>query len=190
TVDRMRFDLAGVVRDVEQEIEGGIGKEAPDDLPRVMAENFPIGQRAVDRRAHGAEITLADLRSDRRASELALRQRDAGRFRGLSHLFQIVAPDLMTETARAAVNGNNHVVLRQMEGLGRGFIENPGDSLDFEVVVARAEGAHLPALALLGPFRDAFGSRTPLHALFLDARQVALLAPSLRHSPTRAAGQH
>src|SRR5262249_26193531 len=167
-----------------------LGKEAPDDLPRVMAENFPIGERAIDCRAHSAEITLADLRSDRRAGELALRQRDAGRFRRLRHLLQIVASDLMAETARAAVNGDHHVVLGEMEGLRGGFIEDIGDHLHFEVVVARAEGAHLPALALLGPFRDAFGSRIPLHALFFDAGEIALLAPSLRSSPTRAAGQH
>ena len=36
----------------------------------------------------------------------------------------------MAETARAAVNGDHHVVLREMEGLGRAGIEDVGDRLD------------------------------------------------------------
>src|SRR5438067_183633 len=96
----------------------------------------------------------------------------------------------MAETARTAVNGDHHVVRRQVEGLRRGLIENFGDSLNFQVVVARAERAHLPALALLGPIGDAFGSRVPVYAPFLDAGEVALLAPSVLHRPTCAAGEH
>ena len=48
-----------------------------ENAPCVMAENFAIGECAIDPRAHGAEVALADLRVDRRASELPIGKPDA-----------------------------------------------------------------------------------------------------------------
>lgn len=36
--------------------------------PHRVRENLPIGKSAVDRRAHGTEVSFADRRPDRRAS--------------------------------------------------------------------------------------------------------------------------
>ena len=58
-----------------------VRKEVPEDAADVMAENLAIGERAIDRRAHRAEVTLADFRIDRRAGEFAVGQIDTGLFR-------------------------------------------------------------------------------------------------------------
>ncbi len=77
-----------------------------------------------------------------------------------------------------------------MEGLRRVGIEDVGDNLHFEIMVARTERTHLPALTLLGPFGDALGFCILLHALFLDALEIVRLAPSALDRPARAARQH
>ena len=77
SIDRMPFDLAGIVRDVEQQAQITVGKEVAENAPRVVAEDFAIGERAVDRGPHRAEVALADLRVDRRAGEFAVGELDA-----------------------------------------------------------------------------------------------------------------
>ena len=95
------------------------GKEVREDPARVVAEDLAVGERAVDRRAHGAEIALADLGLDRGAGQLAIGQRDARARRGHHHLPQELGADLMAETARAAMDGDDDLVLLEAEGLGR-----------------------------------------------------------------------
>ena len=76
-LDRVHFSLTGIVRDVEQEAQVASREEVSENTPCVMAENLAIGEFAIDPRAHGAEVALADLRVDRCASELAIGKPDA-----------------------------------------------------------------------------------------------------------------
>ena len=43
-----------------------------ENAPGAVTEDFAVGERTVGRRAHGTEITLPDLRMDRRAGEFAI----------------------------------------------------------------------------------------------------------------------
>ena len=103
SVDEMRLDLAGVVRNVEQQRQAAIGKEVLEDAPRVRAEDLAIGERAVHRRPHGAEIAAADLRRDPRAGEVAVRKRNSRLLGRDHHLFRELGRDLMAESPRAAM---------------------------------------------------------------------------------------
>ena len=73
----MRFSFASIVGDVEQQVQMALRKELAENASSVMTENFPIGKRAVDCRPHGAEITLTDLRAERRTSKLAIGELDS-----------------------------------------------------------------------------------------------------------------
>ena len=73
----VQFHLAGVVRNVEQQRKLAAGKEMPEDTRRIVAEDLAVGEGAVDRRPHRAEIAPSDLRLDRRAGEFAIGQRDS-----------------------------------------------------------------------------------------------------------------
>ncbi len=64
------------------------------------------------------------------------------------------------------------------------------DTLHFEVVVARAERAHLAALPLLRERRDVGRHRAGHAAVFLDVLEVLGLAVALRDGPAGAARQH
>ena len=137
-IDRMPFDLAGIVGDVEQQAHITVGKKVTENAPCVVAEDLTIGECTVDRGPHRAEVALADLRVDRGAGEFAVSELDAGRFRGHHHLLQELGPDLVTEPARTAMYGHDDVVQREPEDAGDGGVENLGDRLDFEIVVARS----------------------------------------------------
>ena len=56
-----------------------------EHAPRAMAEDFAVGQSAIDRRAHRAEVALADFRVDRRAGQFPVGKFDAGCFRRHQH---------------------------------------------------------------------------------------------------------
>jgi hypothetical protein len=58
SVGHMHLDLAHIVRDVEKETRVASWKEVLGNAPRVVTKNLSIGERAIDRRAHGAEIAL------------------------------------------------------------------------------------------------------------------------------------
>ena len=91
-LDTMCLDLAGVVGDVEKEVEQAVREEVAEDLPGVVAYNLAVGQRAVDARPHGAEIARADLGPNQCAGELAIGKSDAGLFGGPEHLLQEPVP--------------------------------------------------------------------------------------------------
>src|SRR5271166_3924872 len=94
SVDNMRFDLAGVVRNVEQQRKLAAGKEMSKDAPRIVAEDLAVGEGAVHRRPRGDHHVLGEI-----------------------------GCDLMPEPARAAVNGDDDVTLLKAEGRGGRRIE-------------------------------------------------------------------
>ena len=116
--DQVRFDLAGVVRNVEQQRQLAIGKEMPEDAPRIVAEDFAIGEGAVHRRPHGAEIASTDLRIDRRAGEFAVGKHNSRRLRGNHHVPGEFGADLMPEPPRAAMNSDDDTIQLQAERRG------------------------------------------------------------------------
>ena len=78
-------------------------------------------------------------------------------------------PDLVTEPARAAMDGDDDVVWGEPERPGDRRIEDFRDRLHLEIVVAGAERAHLPTL----PFLDAVGD-VLRHGIRHDAENAAL----------------
>src|SRR5665811_554213 len=154
-----------------------------EDPADVMAENLAIGERAIDRRAHRAEVALADFRIDRRAGEFAVGKIDTGLFRGHHHFLQELGSDLMAEATRTAMDGDDNVVPCEPEDSGDRRVENLGDRLDLEIVIAGAERPHFPALAFPGAVRHAIGPGASHPALLLDSFVVARLAPAAPHRP-------
>nr|WP_281801888.1 hypothetical protein [Methylocystis echinoides] len=63
----MDFGLAGVVRNVKHQRQFGMEKENRENLPDQMANDFAVGEGAIDRRAHRAKIALTWVRRDGRA---------------------------------------------------------------------------------------------------------------------------
>ena len=98
--------------------------------------------------------------------------------------------NLMTKAARAAVNAENDVALAQLERRSDPMVEDFGNMLDLQVVVARAEGAHLFALAFLGPIRNLLGPGSCHATVFLDAREILFCAVALFDCPFGAAAKH
>ncbi len=88
------------------------------------------------------------------------------------------------------MDGDDDAVGDEAVGLGRRGVENLGDGLDLEIVVAGAERAHLVALALLRPVGDEIGPGAVGCAAFLDAVEIACLAPAAPDRPAGAAGEH
>src|SRR6266567_1751845 len=76
------------------------------------------------------------------------------------------------------------------KGLGDFLVEDRGDLLHFEIMVAAPKRAHLVALALLRLRRDALRLRVPHPAVFLDALEVFGGAISALDCPFRPAPEH
>ena len=74
-----------------------------------MGQDLPVGQRAIDRRAHRAEIFLSHFRMNRGTGQFAVRQVDVVPCGGDGHALEEFSADLMPEPARAAMDAQNHV---------------------------------------------------------------------------------
>ena len=190
TVDLMLFRLARIVRDVEQQLQSRLRQATREDLADQVGDHLAIGERAVDRGAHGAKVALPEIGADRRAGELPIRQPDAEPRRGESHFAQEIGADLMTQSARATMNRDNHIAFLQAEDLGRILIEDPGAFLDLQVVVARTERPHLATLALLRSRRNTLGIGIGDAAAFLDAVEVVRGSPAPCDRPGGTTREH
>ena len=72
-----------------------VGKEMGEDPTCQVRDDLPIGQRAIDPGAHGAEIALAELRPDRRAGQFQIWQDNIERRRRKRHLTEELGADLV-----------------------------------------------------------------------------------------------
>ena len=84
----------------------------------------------------------------------------------------------------------DHLILLKAEARGGLLVEDLGDRLNFEIVIARAKRPHLPTLALFRPIGHACGLRASHLTMLLDALQIAGLAPAALDGPTSAAFKH
>jgi len=162
-------------------------QDLAERLADEMGQDLPIRERAVDRRTHRAEVLLADSRADRRACKLAIRQREPVLRRGDHHAFQKLGADLMAEPARPAVDHHDDVALPDAEDVGDRRVEDRGDLLHFEVVIAAPERAHLRVLTRLRARRHATGFGVSHLAVLFDSLEVLTSAPTPRHRSLRAA---
>src|SRR6516165_4477768 len=110
SADHVRLDLAGVVGNIKQKAQVAIRKVISKDSAGVVTKNLAISERAIDGRAHRTEITLADVRIDRRTGELAIGQLDAESRGGHCHFLEELGSDLVTQPAGAAMNGDDNIV--------------------------------------------------------------------------------
>ena len=65
-VDVMSLFLAGVMRDVIEQIQLRRRQDLFEDAACQCRQYLPIGERAVDAGTHGAEVSLAERRGQRR----------------------------------------------------------------------------------------------------------------------------
>jgi hypothetical protein len=131
-IDHVQLDFAGVMRDIEEKMQVAAREEVCKDPACVVAKDLAIGERAIDRGPHRAQVALANLRIDRGAGKLAIRQHDAGGVRAQYHFLEKLGPDLVTKPARAAMSGHHDLVLCKAEALGDNRIINLGNGLDFK----------------------------------------------------------
>lgn len=96
----------------------------------------------------------------------------------------------MTQAARAAMDGQEHVIARKPERGRRGGVEYLGHHLHFEIVIAGAERAHFAALAVFRALRHAVREGVVHRAALLDAIEIVGLAEAARERPGGAAGEH
>ena len=148
-IQRVLLHFAGVVGDVIEQCQATLGKNRGEHFAGEMGEYLAIGQSAVHRRLHRAEIILAKIRMDRCTSEFAVRQNDAALRRCDHHFSQIVGAYLMAESPRAAMNADHEFPLIQSKLPGDIRGKNLLDFLYLEVMVARAERPGFIALPLL-----------------------------------------
>src|SRR5208337_3068763 len=118
-----------------------------ENAPGEVSDDLTVCERAVDGTSHGAEITPAQIGFYRRIGEFPIREGPASGFRRDRHLAHELGADLMAKSARSTVDGQDAFALLQPECAGRRMIENLRDLLHFQIVIARAECAHLAALA-------------------------------------------
>src|SRR6516225_9590362 len=146
---------------------------------RQMRQNLAVGERAIDTRTHGAEITLANLGMDRRASEFEIGQRNAVRRRREGHFAEELGADLVAEAARPAMDADDDVAARQAEHRGDCMVGNRRHLLYFEIVVARAQRAHLLTLAVPRAMRHRLGLGAQNTATLLDPVEILDTAVAL-----------
>jgi hypothetical protein len=96
----------------------------------------------------------------------------AGAASAISRRYSV--PIWWAEAARAAVDHHYHLAFFEAEGAGGLGVEDLRDVLDLEIVVARAERAHPPALAQKRALGDEVGAGAGHCAPLLDARSFWL----------------
>ncbi len=60
-VDHVGFHFAGIVRDIIQQFQLGIGQHPLHAFPGQVSKDLTIGEGAVDAGPHGAKISLSDV---------------------------------------------------------------------------------------------------------------------------------
>src|SRR3990172_11126767 len=127
---------------------------------------------------------------DRRAGELAVGKLDAMLARGRDHEGEKFSADLMAEAARAAVNAEDDVALKEAEGRGDVEVDELRDMLNFQIMIAGAERAHFFALPFLGAVGNFIGPGAWNTAVFFDSLQIRRGAIAPFNRPLRAAREH
>ena len=168
----------------------GVRQNVPENAAGKVGEDLPVGERAVDARTHRAEIAASQLRIDRRASELAVRQGQSAGSCIQRHLLEKLRADLMAESTRAAVDADHHLPWFQVEGVRGAAIEDLLHLLHLEIVIARTQRAHFVALAAFGLLRNLRRVSAGHAAMLLDALQVFLLSPAALDGPLGPTPQH
>ena len=82
------------------------------------------------------------------------------------------------------------LVLHESEGISDWGIKDLGNSLDFKVMVAGAERAHLATLPLLGAFGDHFWPGARHGSSFLDPLEIAPFSRATFDCPACTPSKH
>ena len=151
-----------------------------------MRDDLAVGPGEVRARAHGSEIGLPLRRIERRAAELAVRQRYVVlTHRGL-HGAQGIVADLVAAAARARVDEHRELAREEPEDRGRARLKDLRDFLKFQEMVAAAQGAQLVLPPLHRARAGALRVRLGQGPAVLHGLQVGTLAVAPLHRPARA----
>jgi hypothetical protein len=140
------LELGDVVGDVV-DLTCALGHPRPEDprhrLSHAVGEHRTVTPREVRRTDHRGQVALPLGGTQRCAGKLAVRKGDpvTGQYR--VHQAHVVGAHLMSESPRTGVDQHRHLIHAEAEALGCLRIEDFGDALSLEEVVARAEGAEL-----------------------------------------------
>ena len=190
----MILQLGDVVADVVNQREAGFpGADLQHLLegpPHAAGDHLPVGKGEVGGGAHRPQVALPFLRPERRAAELAVRERDPVLGGRTDHLGDEVVADLVAQTAGTGVDDHRDGVQLQTEDAGRDLVVNLGHVPDLHEVVARAERSELAAPPLQGPIGNQIGPRSGEAPSLLDVVQVGGAAEPPRHRPAGALRQH
>ena len=137
-----------------------------------MGKDLPVCQGTIDPRPHRAQISLAHLGIDRGTGQFPIRQTNAVLAGSDRHGLEKLGADLVTESARAAMDADHHIALLQAIGIRNCGIIHRRHILHFQIMVSRTERTHFISLALLGMVRDLAGIRAGHTTIFFDALQI------------------
>ena len=185
----MGFDfghiMGNVVNLVDVMVVDFAGQNLFKTASNVMGQHLAVGKGIVRSGFHGRQVILTFRTVQRRTNELPVRQGKAVFGGHLLKPFDIVAANLVTETARSAMNLNDNPALKQADATGDGFVENSLDHIDLNEVVAGTQGPHLSFAALLGTWAHLGRIRPGQTSIFFSTLQVRFVGQTAPQCPGR-----
>ena len=190
-LDLVPLELRDVVTNVVDDPQFGLLPEnAFESSARKMRDALAVRPGKICGGAHRGEVSLAFARVRGHRRQLPVRQRDCIALHALIHVAQVIGADLVAEPARARVDEHHDFVLVKPQPFGDPGVEDPLDVLDFEEVIAGAEGSRLrqpPGLCTVAHGRRVGALEAPV---FLHRLEVLHIPVAVRHHPGGAFGEH
>lgn len=192
-IDVVPLHLRDVVRHVVDDLHAhrfrGVSEDVLERFPDPMGYHLPVGPCVVCAAAHGAVVVLAELRVERGACQLPVREPDGVLLDVALHLLKVVRGYLVPASAGSAVDRDGDLPLLQPEGLGGLLVEGAVDDIQLQEVVPGSQGSQLGKSSLAG-FVAHLGRIGIEHVpVLLGGIEVLLPSVSVLDGPFRSVGQ-